>query len=41
MFKSTFNCSHVGNKKVILKRLKNVSSIVSYKSTNTFAHLCE
>ena len=33
--KSTYNCSHVGIKKVILKHLPNLSSIVSYKSTNT------
>ena len=37
-----FNCSHVGIKKVILKYLPNLSSIVSYKSTNTLAHhLCK
>lgn len=41
VFKSTFNCSHVGIKKVILKHLPNLSSIVSYKSTNTLAHLCK
>jgi hypothetical protein len=39
VFKSTFNCSHVGIKTVILKHLPNLSSIVSYKSTNTLAHL--
>ena len=37
VFKSTYNCSHVGIKKVILKHLPNLSSIVSYKSTNTLA----
>ena len=41
VFKSTYNCSHVGIKKVILKHLPNLSSIVSYKSTNTLAHLCK
>lgn len=41
VFKSTFNCSHVGIKKVILKHLPNLSSILSYKSTNTLAHLCK
>ena len=39
VFKSTYNCSHVGIKKVILKHLPNLSSIISYKSTNTLAHL--
>ena len=39
VFKTTFNCSHVGIKKVILKYLPNLSSIVSYKSTYTLAHL--
>jgi len=41
VFKTTFNCSHVGIKKVILKYLPNLSSIVSYKSTNTLARLCK
>ena len=41
VFKTSFNCSHVGIKKVILKYLPNLSSIVSYKSTNTLAHLCK
>jgi len=41
VFKSTYNCSHVGIKKVILEHLPNLSSIVSYKSTNTLAHLCK
>ena len=41
VFKSTFNCSHVRIKTVILKYLPHLSSIVSYKSTNTLAHLCE
>ena len=41
VFKSTFNCSHVGIKKVILKHLPNLSSILSYKSTNTLTHLCK
>ena len=39
VFKSTFNCSHVRIKTVILKYLPHLSSIVSYKSTNTLAHL--
>ena len=41
VFKSTYNCSYVGVKKVILKHLPNLSSIFSYKSTNTLAHLCK
>ena len=41
VFKSTFNCGHVGIKKVILKHLPNLSSILSYKSTNTLTHLCK
>ena len=41
VFKTSFNCSHVGIKKVILKYLLSLSSIVSYKSTNTLAHLCQ
>ena len=41
VFKTSFNCSHVGIKKVILKYLPNLSSIVSYKSTNTLTHLCK
>jgi len=41
VFKTSFNCSHVGIKKVILKYLPNLSSIVSYKSTNTLANLCK
>ena len=41
VFKSTFNCSHVRIKTVILKYLPHLSSIVSYKSTNTLAHLCK
>ena len=41
VFKTSFNCSHVIIKKVILKYLPNLSSIVSYKSTNTLAHLCK
>ena len=39
VFKTTFHCSHVGIKKVILKHLPHLSSIVSYKSTNTLAQL--
>ena len=39
VFKTTFNCSHVGIKRVILKHLPQLSSIVSYKSTNTLAQL--
>ena len=39
VFKTTFNCSHVGIKKVILKHLPHLSSIVNYKSTNTLAQL--
>ena len=39
VFKTTFNCSHVGIKNVILKHLPHLSSIVSYKSTNTLAQL--
>ena len=41
VFKTSFNCSHIGIKKVIVKYLPNLSSIVSYKSTNTLAHLCK
>ena len=41
VFKSTFNCSHVRIKNVILKHFPNLSSIVSYKSTNTLAHICK
>ena len=41
VFKSTFNFSHVRIKTVILKYLPHLSSIVSYKSTNTLAHLCK
>ena len=39
VFKSTFNCNHVRIKTVILKYLPHLSCIVSYKSTNTLAHL--
>ena len=38
VFKPTFNCSHVRIKNVILKHFPNLSSIVSYKSTNALAH---
>ena len=41
VLKTSFNCSHVGIKKIILKYLPSLSSIVSYKSTNTLAHLCQ
>lgn len=41
VFKSTLNCSHVKIKNIILKTLPNLSTIVSYKSTNTLAHLCK
>ena len=41
VFKSTLNCSHVRIKSVILKYLPHLGSIVSYKSTNTLAHLCK
>ena len=41
VFKTSFNCSHIGIKKVILKHLPNLSTIVSYKATNTLAHLCK
>ena len=39
VFKSTFNCNHVRIKTVILEYLPHLSCIVSYKSTNTLAHL--
>ena len=38
VFKTSFNCSHVGIKKVILKHLPDLSTIVSYKSINTLPH---
>ena len=41
VFKSTFKCSHGRIKTVILKYLPHLTSIVSYKSTNTLAHLCK
>ena len=40
VFKSTFNCSHIGIKKVIQKHLPHLNCIVSYKSTNTLSKLC-